>query len=321
MLSRTLGSMIGLLAAATLLAAPALAQDYPRKQPIRIIVPVPAGGGTDALARATAEYLQRRMGQTVIVENKPGASSTIGADFVAKSPADGYTLLFTGAEFALVPAVRPNLPYRYDEMTYLVRTFNIPALVWASPKYTPNTVQEMVADMKARPGQVRYGSTGIGAIVHLGVSTFESALGVKALHVPYSGIAPVFNDLLAGTIDFSMGTPPFPDGIKVIGSVGTKRHPGWPTVPTLEEQGIKGASWGVWFGFLAPPNLPKPIADRLIAEINAVIKDPEAIAKYQSIARHGPEAEPLTGDAFKKQAQDDFAKWKAVVDREKIVVQ
>jgi tripartite-type tricarboxylate transporter receptor subunit TctC len=310
-----------LLVCAVQMPSPALAQDYPRKQPIRIVVPVPPGGTTDALARSTAEFLQRRMGQSVIVENKPGASSTIGADFVAKSPADGYTVLFTGAEFALVPAVRSNLPYKYDEMTYLVRTFNIPALVWASPKYAASSVQELVADMRTRPGQVRYGSTGIGAIVHLGVSTFESAMGVKALHVPYSGIGPVFNDLLAGTIDFSMGTPPFPDGIKVIGSVGTKRHPGWPNVPTLEEQGIKGATWNVWFGFLAPPNLPKPIADRLTAEITAVIKDPEAIAKFQSIARHGPEAEPLAGDAFKKQAQDDFLKWKTVVDREKIVVQ
>jgi tripartite-type tricarboxylate transporter receptor subunit TctC len=312
---------MGLLVGASLLPASAMAQEYPKKQPIKIVVPVPPGGTTDAIARITAEFLQRRIGQSVIVENKPGASSTIGADFVAKSPADGYTLLLTGAEFALVPAVRPNLPYKYDELTYLVRTFNIPALVWASPKYAPSSVQELVADMKARPGQVRYGSTGIGAIVHLGVSTFESATGVKALHVPYSGIGPVFNDLLAGTIDFSMGTPPFPDGIKVIGSVGTKRHPGWPNVPTLEEQGIKGATWNVWFGFLAPPNLPKPIADRLTAEITAVIKDPEAIAKFQSVARHGPEAEPLTGEAFKKLAQDDFAKWKAVVEREKIVLQ
>ena len=165
------------------------------------------------------------------------------------------------------------------------------------------------------------GSTGIGAIVHVGVAKFEGAAGVHALHVPYSGIGPVFNDLFGGQIDFSMASTPLPDNLKVIASAGSRRNPAYPNVPTLEEFGIKDASWDVWFGFFAPPNLPKPIADRLNAEIGAILKDPEAIAKYQNVMKAPPDKEPLVGDAFKKQTVDDNRKWKAVVDRAKIVVQ
>jgi tripartite-type tricarboxylate transporter receptor subunit TctC len=301
--------------------SPTLAQEFPKRQPVKIVVPVPPGGGTDVLARITAEFLQRRLGQTVVVENKPGASSTIGADFVAKAPADGYTILFIGPEFAVVPAVRPTMPYKFDEMTYLVRGFINPPLVFASPKFGVSSLQELVTHMKANPGQVRYGSTGIGAVVHMGITMFESAAGVKGLHVPYSGIAPVYNDLLAGTIDITQAGTPFPDGLKVLGTAGSKRSPNFPNLPTLEEVGVKGANWDIWFGFLAPPNLPKPLADRLIAEITAVLKDPEAIARYHAAAKYGPAAEILIGDAFKKQTLDDHRRWKEVGEREKIVLQ
>ena len=240
------------------------------------------GGGQDGIARITAEFLQRRLGEAVIVENKPGASSTIGGDFVFRAPADGYTLLLTGAEFAVVPATR-NVPYKIDQFTYLIRPYTVPAMLLLSPKSSLSTFPEFLAELKAKPGQLRYGSTGIGAIVHVGVAKFEGAAGVNALHVPYSGIGPVFNDLFGGQIDFSMASTPLPDNLKVIASAGSRRNPAYPNVPTLEEFGIKDASWDVWFGFFAPPNLPKPIADRLNAEIGAILKDPEAIAKYQNV--------------------------------------
>jgi tripartite-type tricarboxylate transporter receptor subunit TctC len=309
------------LIAAALSVLPAMAQDFPTKQPIKIVVAANAGGGTDAQARITAEFLQRRLGQAVVVENRPGAGASIGVDFVAKSPADGYTLLFIANEFTTLPAVRSNLPYKFDEFTFLIRGFVTQPLVFASPKLPVSTLQELGPYMKANPGKVRYGSTGVGALVHMAIAMYEGAAGVKGVHVPYTGIAPVYTDMLAGNIEFTQAGPPFPEGIRVLGSAGSKRSPGYPNLPTLEEVGIKGASWELWFGFMAPPNLPKPIADRLIAEIGAVLKDPDAIAKYVAATKSAPALDPLIGDAFKKRAIEENKTWKAVVEREKIVVQ
>jgi tripartite-type tricarboxylate transporter receptor subunit TctC len=316
-------SLIGAAALAALTCAtPALAQDFPKKQPIKIIVPVPAGGLTDGLARVTADFLSKRMGQAVVVENKPGAASTIGVDFVAKAPADGYTLLFMGGELPVVPAVRTSMPYKYDELTYLIRGFVVQPLVVVGPNSPFKSTTELVAHMKANPGKLRWGSTGVGAIAHLGAAMFEASAGVKGVHVPYPGAGPIYQDLLAGTIDFfAGGTSPLPEGIKVLGTVGSKRSSVYPNVPTLDENGIKGANWDVWFGFMAPPNLPKPIADKLIAEISAMYKDPEAIAKFLQATKVQPEANPLVGDAFKQRTLEDFKMWKSVADREKIVVQ
>jgi tripartite-type tricarboxylate transporter receptor subunit TctC len=319
---RILTLLGALLIGATQGASPAMAQEFPKKQPIKIVVAVPAGGLTDTLARITADFLQRRLSQAVVVENRPGASSTIGADYVAKSPADGYTLLLAGAEQPVVAAVRGNLPYKLEDFTYLIRPFTTQPLILVGPKSAFSSTTDLVAYMKANPRKLRYGSTGVGAINHVGTAMFEGAAGVKGVHVTYTGIGPVYTDLLAGNVDFTVGgAAPVPDGLKVLGPSGTRRHPLYPNLPTLEELGIKNAGWDLWFGFLAPPNLPKPIADRLIAELGALFKDPEAIAKFQSAAKSVPEANPLIGDEFKKRVVEEQVNWKAVADREKIVVQ
>lgn len=305
-----------------LLGSPAKAQQFPTKQPIKIVVGAPAGGLTDALARVTAEFLQRRLSQAVVVENRAGAAGTIAADFTAKAPADGYTVFLAGPEQPIAPAVRPDLPYKFEDFTFLVRPFSAQPLILASPKFAPSTVQELVAHMKANPAKVRYGSTGVGAIVHMGSAMLESAAGVKGVHVPYPGIAPVYTDLLAGTIDVTVGGSfPFPDGLKVLGSSGTKRSTVFPNLPNLDEVGIKGASWDIWFGFIAPPNVPKPVADRLTTELLAILKEPEAREKYKAVTKSEPDAEPLVGDAFKAQALSEVKMWKGVAEREKIVVQ
>jgi tripartite-type tricarboxylate transporter receptor subunit TctC len=316
-MSRIRTLLCALLIGTTQVVLPAMAQEFPKKQPIKIVVAANPGGGTDVIARITADFLQRRLGQTVLVENKPGAAAAIGADFVAKSPPDGYTLFITASEFPALPAVRNNLPYKFDEFTFLIRPFTVSPLMFGGPKLPVSSLQELVAYMKANPGKVSYGSTGIGAIVHMGMAMFEGAAGVRGLHVPYTGIAPVYTAMMAGDIDVTEAGPPFPEGLKVLGSVGSKRNPAYPNLPTLEEIGIKNATWDLWFGVVAPPSLPKPIAERLIAELGAVFKEPEAIAKYQASAKMAPETSPLIGDQFKQQ---EYKHWKAVVEREKIVL-
>jgi tripartite-type tricarboxylate transporter receptor subunit TctC len=309
-------------AALSLLSLPVSAQEYPTKQPIKIVVPAAAGGLTDVLGRVTAEFLQRRLKQAVVVENKPGASGTIGADYVNKAAPDGYTLFLANTELAVVPAVRDNLPYKFDDFTFLVRGFTVQPLLLVGPKATVSTVPDLVALMKASPGKIRYATSGVGANGHLGTAAFEASAGVKGVHVPYPGIAPAYQDLLAGNVDFTAsGTPPFPDGLKVIASIGTKRSPAYPDKPTLEESGIKNATWDANFGVLAPPNLPKPIADRLISELKAIFSDPEAIEKYKSTVKVAPETSPLVGDDYKKQTIKDYENWKISAEREHIKVQ
>jgi tripartite-type tricarboxylate transporter receptor subunit TctC len=317
---RHLTGVAALLLGTTLASSPATAQDFPKKQPIKLVVPYNAGGGTDALARITAEYLQRRLGQTVIVDNKAGGTGTIGAAYVAKAPADGYTLLFVPAsDLSVNPVVRKNLPYKVEDFTFLVRSWTSAPLVIASPKFPVSTIKELVAHMKANPGKVTEGTAGIGNIVHLGMALFDGAVGVSGLFVPYQGIAPVYQGMLEGSVDISQSTPGFPDNLKVLASAGSKRSPFYPNAPTLEESGIKNASWDGWFGILAPPNLPKPIADLLVSEISAVLKTPEAISKYES-AKLPPDA-PLIGEAFKKRVLEEQQMWRAVVERQKIVVE
>jgi tripartite-type tricarboxylate transporter receptor subunit TctC len=314
-----ISSVIAIAAAQTVL--PSVAQEFPTEEPVKIVVAVPAGGQTDTLARITADFLQRRLDQAVIVENRPGAGSTIGADYVAKSDPDGYTLLMAGAEQAMAPAVR-TLPYDFEDFTFLVRGFTTQPLILANPALPVSSLSELVQYMKDNPGRVRYGTTGVGAFVHMGTAMIEASAGVKGVHIPYPGIAPVYTDLLAGNIDVTFGgSVPFPDGIKVLGTSGSKRSAIYPDLPTLEEVGVTGASVDAWYGLLAPPNLPQPIADRLITELTAIFKDPEAIAKYQEAAKATPETNPLVGEDFKAQALQEEAKWRELAKRENIVVQ
>jgi tripartite-type tricarboxylate transporter receptor subunit TctC len=185
-----------------------------------------------------------------------------------------------------------------------------------------NTTADLIEYMKANPGRARFGSTGVGAVNHVATEMFEAAAGVEGVHVPYAGIAPVYNDLLAGTIDFTAGgVPPLPEGLTAIGSSGTQRHPFYPDKPTLEEVGVQNAAWDLWWGFLAPADLPQPIADKLIEEISAVLEEPEVIKKFETVSNIAPDAEPTTGEAFKQKLMEDNARWQTVVDREQIVVE
>jgi tripartite-type tricarboxylate transporter receptor subunit TctC len=319
---KVLSAVTALVGATALAILPAKAQEWPTKQPVKIVISSAAGGLTDALARVTAEFLQQRLKQAVVVEPRTGAGGTIGAAYVASQPADGYTIFLAGAEQAISPAVRPTLPYKFEDFTFLVQPFRTMGLIATRPDLPVKDIPELVAYMKENPGKARYGSTGVGAIVHMGTLMFEQATGTKGVHVPYQGIAPIYPDLLAGNVDFVIGASyPFPEGLKIIGGNGPARSPLYPDLKTLEESGIQGATWFTWFGFLAPPDLPTEIAERLNKEIVAVVTDPVAIAKFQEVTKSVPDEKPLVGQEFKDMALKAVEDWKVVAKANNIVIQ
>ncbi|RYY93761.1 MAG: tripartite tricarboxylate transporter substrate binding protein, partial [Comamonadaceae bacterium] len=264
------------LAGAALLPLAARAQAYPSR-PIRLVVPFPPGGSTDLLARRLGEKLAVAMGQPVVVENRPGAGGTTGADFVAKSPADGHTLLMgvTGSN-AIAASLYPRLPYDtlrdFTPVSLLVSAPLVLAVNSASPI---RTVREYVAAAKARPGMT-YGTPGNGTSMHLTGEMFDLATGAGLTHVPYKGSAPAMNDLLGGTLqsmfgDFLVLLPQVKAGkVTPIAVTSARRHPLLPDVPTIAESGVPGLERfeaASWQGLFAPAGLPRDVLARLNAEV------------------------------------------------------
>jgi tripartite-type tricarboxylate transporter receptor subunit TctC len=310
------------LAAALAAALPAAAQDFPSSQPIKIVVPYNPGGTTDLLARVVGEAIQRRMNHTVVVENRPGAATAIATDMVAKAAPDGHTWLMVSSDLPALAASRRNLPYNIEEFTYLSRFWVNTTLFVTGPNSGINTMEELIAKIKAEPGKVKNGTYGVGGLVHLGNVKFEKALGAKTVNVPYNGQGPASTDALAGVIDYINGASvPLADGLKPLGPVGSIRHSSYPNLPTLAELGYPEAAWDVWWGLIAPPNLPKPIADRIVAEIDGAIKDPAVTEKLQTTAKHKPEKDPLTGTAFRDATVKELATWKTIAEEANLVVQ
>ena len=247
---------------------------------------------------------------------------TIGTDVVAKAPADGHTILLAAPDLVVAPAVRQSMPYDIEKLTYLTRVWVQTALIVTGPKSGVNTMQELVAKIKANPGAVKHATNGVGSLTHFGALKFDVVIGGKTIAVPYGGQGPGSIDTVSGVVDFQHGASvPLLDGLKPLAPSGSSRHPLYPNLPTLAELGIKDADWVSWFGFLAPPNLPKPIADRLTREINAVMKEPAVIEKLRKATGITQTEEPIVGDAFRKAALDEYRSWKEIATREKIVIQ
>jgi tripartite-type tricarboxylate transporter receptor subunit TctC len=302
----------------------ALAQDYPTHA-VRIVVPFLPGAGNDILGRLTADYLTQRLGQPVFVDNKPGAGSQIGIDFVAKSRPDGYNVVWAASDgITILPAVKPGMPYKVpDDFTFIARIVQIPFVVGVNPKLPINSVADLVAYAKANPGTVKYGTSGIGGGPHMGSALIEKAAGVEMLHIPYSGVAAAVNALLAGTIDIALITPPtvrpYTDAgtIRAIATTGKERHPLFPNTPTLEESGLP-VTVVVWYGILAPANTPQPILVRLRKEIGGMLTDPQVVQKLNKL---GYQVSYLAGDEFKDFVLKDYEQWKSVAKSANIVVE
>ena len=263
-------------------AGAASAQDWPARA-VTIVVPFPAGGTTDLVARALGEQLGKSLGQPVIVENKPGAGTTLGADYVAKSKPDGYTLLMGAVHHTIAPSVYKKLPYDFaKDLAPVTTVAMVPNVLVVNPEVTPvKTVAELVALAKASPGKLSFGSNGNGTAQHLIGTIFQNLTGTTLLHVPYKGSAPLTADLLGGQVNMSFDsittlTPHISTGkLRALAVITGKRSPLLPDVPTVEESGLKEFGIETWYGVLAPAGTPKPIVDRLNSPMLAIIKSPE----------------------------------------------
>lgn len=319
--------LTGLIASVVMaMSAPVSAQEFPNK-PVRIIVPFLPGAGNDVLGRLTAEHLSPRLGQPVTVENRAGAGSQIGVDFVAKSPPDGYTLLWAASDgISVLPAVKDNMPYKVpDDFTFVSRIVELPFALVVSSKLPINSVADLLAYAKANPGKLRYGTSGVGGVPHMGTVLMEKRAGIKLQHIPYRGVAAVVNDLLGGHVDIGFVTPPTikphagsTDKIRIIATTGTKRHALFPDVPTLIEAGIPDAVITAWYGVLAPAKLPAPVLDRLTKDLRATLADQQV---QQRLDQLGYTLSPLEGAPFRDFVVNDLKTWTALAKSENIKVE
>ena len=313
-----------LLLVACLAAGAALAQAYPSK-PLRMVVPFPPGGSADILGRSVGQKLGERLGQSVVIDNRPGAGASIGAKAVAEAPADGYTLLLgTVSSHAMSPATNTVGYDPVKDFTPIAEIASIPFVVLVHPGVPVKNIAELVALAKSKPGQVTYASAGSGTSNHLAGELLGMAAGIKMLHVPYKGSAPALNDLLGGQVNamFDLQLTAMPQiksgKVRALAMTGAKRSALLPELPTVREAGVPGYEVTAWFGFFGPAGVPKPIVDRLNAELNAIMKLPDIRAKFAEL---GVETESGSAEEFAGFVRGEAGKWAAVIKAAGIVAQ
>lgn len=304
-------------------ASVATAQGWPTKA-VTLVVPFPPGGSSDALARALTTPLSQSLGQPVIVESKPGAGATLGADYVAKAKPDGYTLLMGAVHHTIATSVYRKLPYDFEKSFAPVTTVAlVPNVLVVNAKSTATDVKSLVVLAKASPGKLSYGSNGNGTVQHLIGTQFSSLAGVEFLHVPYKGSAPLTTDLLGGQVDMSFDTlTPVVQHIKAgklraLAVTTAKRSTTLPDVPTLAESGLKDFDQGTWFGILAPAGTPKDVVAKLNAEMVKIIHSPDFRKRMEEIG-----AEPVgdTPAQMEAQIKEDTAKYARLVKDAKVAI-
>lgn len=306
-----------MLSLALLVGAPALAQDWPTK-PVRIVVPFPPGGSADPIARLLATRLQEVLGQPFIVENKPGASGSIGTGMVAKSPADGYSWVVVFDTHAVNPFLIPQMPYDSQKDLQPVMLVGLAPLAVATHPDKPfRTFGDVVAAAKAKPGQVTFGSVQNGSTGHLQMILWQQAANVKLVHAPYRGAGPMVTDALGGHIDLAIGSAaviaPQVRAGKLRGLVVTsaKRAGSMPAVPTLSEEGFPNLDAYAWWGLYAPAGIPKPILDRFHAEAVKVFQSPEV--KQQLEGQLGMQIVAGTPEELRTFVDGEMAKWSKII--------
>lgn len=294
----------------------AFAQAYPIR-PVRVVVPYPAGGPTDFTGRVVAQKLSTQLGQQFVVDNRPGAGTVIGSDLVAHAPPDGYTLLFgTGGGTFLAPLMLPKVPYDplrdFAPVAMLVIS---PQVLVVHPSVPANSVADLIALAKSKPGALNFASVGTGTSPHLGGELFKSLTGTNIVHVPYKGTAPAMTDLLSGQVQMMFTSMPTvlahvkAGKLRLLGTGGTKRSAVIPDAPPIADT-VPGFELVTWYGIFAPAKTPDAIVKRLNSEINKVLADPEA---HDKLASQGLEPTPMTPDELRRYTQQDVGRWAKLV--------
>lgn len=303
-----------------LLVAPlvhAQAPAYPR-QPVTLVVPFPAGGPTDAMARVLAQKLGDRLGQQVIIDNRGGAGGGIAAELVARAPADGHTLFFgTTGTMAINPSLYTKLRYDpvkdFAPVSLMATTMNV---LVVSPQIPAKDLGDLVTLAKAKPGELTYGSAGNGSSNHLSGELFRTSAAIQITHIPYKGSAPALVDLLGGRLSMMFDTIAqqtqniAANKVQALAVTGPKRSPLLPNVPTAQEAGLKGFDVTIWYGVLAPRGTPAPVVERLQREMAAVMATDEMKKRMEA---DGAEARSTTPAEFAALIKSDTAKWAPVV--------
>ena len=295
----------------------ACADDYP-SHPITLIVPSPPGGGTDTQARILAPKLSESLGQPIVIENRGGASGSIGAQTVAKAAPDGYTLLAMISSHVINPSVLKNVPYDFDrDFAMISRTVAAAGVLVGDPSLPVKNLQELLGYLKANPGKVSYGSAGPGSLSHLVTEQFEQATGVKLLHVPYRGTQPALNGVLSGEVqlmlpDLTIALGQIQAGsVRAFGVTSAQRSVAAPDVPTMDEAGLPGFNAVQWFGLAAPAGTPEPIIRKLFDATVKALNDPVVKARYAKLAMTpDPSGSPKD---YAKFVHEEGMRWAKVV--------
>jgi tripartite-type tricarboxylate transporter receptor subunit TctC len=313
------GLLGGLLLA--VLASSAMAQDYPVK-PVRIVAPFAPGGAVDILARIIAERLSAQYGQSVIVDNKPGASGHVGAQFVAKAPGDGYTLMVGTIGIHAAYASYTKLTYKpAEELQPIMVIGESPNVVVVPVNSKYKTFADFLTDAKAHPGKINYASAGPGSSVHMVTALFELASGARLNHGAYRGSGPALIDLIAGQVDvmfdnMSSAMPQVQGGkLRVLAVTGAKRDPRFPDAPTISEAGVPGYAGTSWFTLAAPASMPAALVDKLNKDVQKVLVSPEAKARYQQLGIEYEANTPAQAAAYFK---SETVKWNRVIEAAKL---
>ncbi len=304
------------LFAAVAVAAPSFAQNYPTK-PVTIVVPYPPGGSADILARTVGEQLGERLGQPVVVENRSGAGTAIGARLVADAAPDGYTLLLgTVSSQAINPAMSKVGYDPVKDFVVLSPLASIPFVLVAHPAVPYDNVSQLIAAAKSDPGKLAFASAGSGTSNHLAGEMLANAAGLKLLHVPYRGSAPALVDVLAGHVPimFDLQTTALPNvkahKVKALAVTGPQRSPLLPDVPTMMESGLPGYEVSAWFGLFAPAKVPEPITARLSSTLSEILQQPQTRKRLQEI---GAEPDTRTAPEFARYVESEAKKYADIV--------